>query len=167
MPQIIVAYTAGPYRSPLGTRGEDVNIRNAGEVAFELWRMGFVVICPHKNTMHFQGTQIPDDVWLSGCLELAARADIVVMLPGWQDSSGSRAERDFALSLKKPVYDWTVQADRNTLAFVGSTGVLPTTPPPTDQLLSLMTAFQAVTQENTRLVETVQRLQARLVTAGA
>lgn len=56
-----VAYVIGPYRA--GTvRGIVENIRRAEEVALALWRLGFAVICPHKNTALFDGAA-PDSVW--------------------------------------------------------------------------------------------------------
>ena len=59
-----LAYVAGPYRSDSG-HGIYQNIRRAEKVALKLWRLGFSVICPHKNTEHFDGA-CPDDVWLAG-----------------------------------------------------------------------------------------------------
>jgi len=103
---MFVVYTAGPYRSAQGMHGVAQNIERAGSVARQLWAMGFTVICPHKNTAFFDGADIPDEVWLAGCLQLVGRADILILLPGWEHSSGTRIERDTALALGIPIFEW-------------------------------------------------------------
>jgi len=101
-----VAFVSGPYRSDT-IHGIIKNIRNAESVAIELWKMGFAVICPHKNTELFDGI-CPDKVWLEGALELLRRSDIVVLAPGWEDSSGTGAEIAEAMfsGSMKPIYKW-------------------------------------------------------------
>ena len=49
-----IVYLAGPYR---GQTHYDIelNIREAEYVAIKLWQAGYAVICPHKNTAHFDG----------------------------------------------------------------------------------------------------------------
>lgn len=105
-----IGYTAGPYRAPT-IWGVVQNIRAAEAVAVELWRLGFGVICPHKNTALLDGANGGDafgdaDVWLKGDLEMLRRCDFVVMLPGWERSHGAMAERDFAVKRGIPVYYW-------------------------------------------------------------
>ena len=59
-----IAYIAGPYRAK--TYSEiDLHILNAQQVAIQLWQIGYAVICPHKNTAHFEGLA-PDNIWLKG-----------------------------------------------------------------------------------------------------
>ena len=92
-----VIYVAGKYRAK--TEWELVcNIRHAEEVALKLWREGWVVICPHKNTQNFQGA-LPDEVWLDGCLEILKRCDAIYMLDYWWESEGAKAELQLALEL--------------------------------------------------------------------
>lgn len=55
-------------------------------------------LCPHTNMRFFQNAA-PDEVWLDGDLELLKRCDAVLMTDNWKQSSGARAEHDFALSL--------------------------------------------------------------------
>ncbi len=44
-----------------------------------------------------------DGFWLDGTLELMRRCDAVLLVPGWESSSGTRAEIEEALALKMQV----------------------------------------------------------------
>lgn len=104
-----LAYVAGRYRADT-VRGIVENIRAAEAVALELWRLGFAVICPHKNTSMFDGAA-PDSVWLQGDLVMLGRCDLVVMVPGWESSKGACAERERAEMLEINVRYWPQDAD--------------------------------------------------------
>ena len=97
-----VVYVAGPFRGANSWEMEQ-NIRRAETLALEVWRAGFACICPHTNTRFYQGAA-PDNVWLDGDLEIVKRCDAVVLTPDWQKSSGARAEVEFAVKHKIPVY---------------------------------------------------------------
>lgn len=99
-----VAYIAGPYRAAT-VHGMHRNIDKAAEVALKYWKLGYAVICPHKNTAFFDG-ECPDNVWLNGDLELLRRSDVVVMVPGWENSMGAREEHSEAQEAGIPIiYD--------------------------------------------------------------
>jgi hypothetical protein len=99
-----VIYIAGPYRSKRGEFYVRANIREAERAALLVWRFGGVAMCPHKNTAGFGGAYgILDQVWLMGDLELLSRCDAIYLLPGWESSSGTRAERVFAEDKGIPV----------------------------------------------------------------
>jgi len=85
-----IAYIAMPYRSDTEW-GLTQNIRAAERLALKYWLLGYAVICPHKNTAYFGGAA-PDEVWLKGDLAMLARCDVIVMGPGWLQSSGATAE---------------------------------------------------------------------------
>jgi hypothetical protein len=91
-----LAYIAGPYR---GKNEYEVyqNIERAGQMALKYWKLGYAVICPHKNTAFFTGAEgLPDSTWLDGDLEMLGRCDVIVMLPGWELSQGAYEELKFA-----------------------------------------------------------------------
>ena len=92
-----LAYVAGPYRAETEWKVK-LNIRNAERVALAYWSMGYAVICPHKNTS-LMGGSLPDSVWLEGDLEMLRRCDVIVMVPGWENSSGAKAELEEAKRL--------------------------------------------------------------------
>jgi len=99
-----VAYVAGPYRADT-IYGVAQNIQKARAVALRLWKLGYAVICPHSNTAFFDGA-CPDSVWLEGDIEILTRCDLVVLVPGWEASSGTRAEIAEARRFDIPVYEW-------------------------------------------------------------
>lgn len=86
-----VAYIAGPYRSNT-VHGIVENIRKAEAVAIKYWQLGYAVICPHKNTALFDGLA-SDHVWLEGDIEILKRCDAIVMMQGWEKSSGASKEK--------------------------------------------------------------------------
>ena len=85
-----VIYVAGPYRAQTEW-GLVENIRRAEEVAIALWKKGWAVICPHKNTAHFGGL-CEDHVWLDGGFEILKRCDAVCLVIGWEKSEGTQQE---------------------------------------------------------------------------
>jgi len=96
-----VVYIAGPYRDATGS-GIDDNIHRAREIAKKYWRLGYTVICPHLNSAHMDGL-IPDEEFLAAGLELLKRSDIVVLVPGWEESKGTQEERAVALHFGKVI----------------------------------------------------------------
>jgi hypothetical protein len=97
-----IIFISGPYRSDT-EYGVHKNIQNAEAVALRVWQLGHVAFCPHKNTAYFGGVA-PDALWLEGDLEVLRRCDAVVLVPGWEKSSGVRAEVELAKELGLPIY---------------------------------------------------------------
>jgi len=100
-----VVFLSGPYRATATTTVLE-HIREAELHALNLWIAGFAVICPHLNTAHFDGI-CPNGTWLEGDLAILSRlskTDAVFMLPGWEDSEGSKAELDLATALRIPIF---------------------------------------------------------------
>jgi hypothetical protein len=98
-----VAFICGPYRADT-IHGIVQNIRKAEYYAKKYWQKGYCVICPHKNTALFDGV-CQNAVWLNGAKELLSRADILVLIPGWQNSSGSMDEWKLAKELEKEILE--------------------------------------------------------------
>lgn len=96
-----VAFICGPYTAKTHYEVE-CNIRWAEAVAIKYWKLGYAVICPHKNTAHLEGLA-PDEVWNEGYLELVRRSDVIVLLPLWNKSPGATREYYQAAALKKEV----------------------------------------------------------------
>jgi hypothetical protein len=102
MDSMKIAYVIGPYRSK-SVFGITVNICNARRTAAHLWQSGFAVICPHTNSACMDGL-VPDEVFLSGDIEILTRCDFAVTVDGWEDSAGSRNEVDHCREYGIPIY---------------------------------------------------------------
>lgn len=89
-----IIYVAGPYRADT-EYGVKQNIERAEKVAVKYWQAGYLVYCPHKNCA-FLGGACPDEVWLDAGIQFLKLCDGIVMMEGWQDSSGSVAEWNYA-----------------------------------------------------------------------
>lgn len=98
-----LVFISGPYRSDT-EYGVHKNIQNAEAVALRVWQLGHVAFCPHKNTAYFGGIA-PDSLWLEGDLEVLRRCDALCLVPGWETSSGARAEFALAIELGLPIYE--------------------------------------------------------------
>lgn len=105
-----VIYVAGPFRSPTHW-GIVENVRRAEAAALEVWKRGAIALCPHLNTANFQGA-LPDGAWLYGTLELMRRCDAVVLVEGWESSSGTMTEIAEAETLGIPVLSSLDQLDK-------------------------------------------------------
>ena len=102
----MIVYLAGPIRPKNGQtlRG---NVDAAKAIALELWRAGYAVICPHANSdlpVELADKECEPSVWLNGDLEIVARCDAVIVLPGWETSFGTKGEIKFAKEHWIPVY---------------------------------------------------------------
>jgi len=104
---MIVIYTAGPITH------ESQNVRwqfiqTARTYAWDIWRRGYVALCPHLNTWGFDDPLIPSAHFYEGDLVLIDRCcDAMLMLPGWRDSKGSVKEHEFAKKHGLPVFYYT------------------------------------------------------------
>lgn len=99
----MIIYVAGPYRAP-SWNGVWDNIMRARAAARELWTKGWAVICPHANSIFMDGPEVPTGSFLAGDLEILRRCDAVLMLPGWEQSEGSRGEHALAELLTIAIY---------------------------------------------------------------
>lgn len=102
---IPVVYVAGPYRA-VSRKGIELNIQAARAVGLLCCRKGWSPIIPHANTGHLDELDptIGDEFWLASTMELLRRADAVVLVPGWELSSGTRDEITEAQLRGIPVY---------------------------------------------------------------
>ena len=100
-------YVAGPYRAST-ENGVAENIWNARVVALDLWGRGYAVLCPHMNTAFLGGAE-DDQVWLAGDIEWLHFAELLVLAPGWENSSGTLEEKKFAEQHQIPVVVWDGQ----------------------------------------------------------
>jgi hypothetical protein len=95
-----VVYICGPLWSPWWI-GRLINIVRAARAAWQHWRKGRAVICPHLNAGIFGLLWGPAERmarWLDGDIALINRlsdgpgGDELYVLPGWSASVGSQRE---------------------------------------------------------------------------
>lgn len=109
-----LVYIAGPYRHKHGNSGVSMNIAIAKTRAVELARrlhsVGFYPVTPHLNTANFEMehvlSDIPDEYWLEGTMEMMERCDAVLLVSpsAVDESDGTRAEVTRAHELGIPVF---------------------------------------------------------------
>lgn len=102
---------AGAYSDSRGYYYVQKNIETASEVALQLWKWSYSVLCPHKNTGGWDGA-CDYTVWINGDFEMIKRCDLLVVLPNYESSSGTKREIQCALDNDTLVYYWDNLADR-------------------------------------------------------
>lgn len=98
----MLVYVAGPFRGASHWAIAE-NIRRAERVALAVWEAGWPALCPHANTAHFQEA-LPDHVWLDGDLMMLEECGAVVLVEGWEQSAGTRAEMVHAATFELPIF---------------------------------------------------------------
>jgi hypothetical protein len=98
-----LVYIAGPFRASTAWEIEQ-NVRRAEELGFEVFKCGAMPVIPHANTRFFHG-QGTDQFWLDGTLELARRCDALILVPGWERSTGTRLELRDMLNRGAPTFE--------------------------------------------------------------
>lgn len=107
----MIAYISGQYRvkqwrKPITTIFYPVwiiykyivitrNILRARKYAIKYWEQGFAVICPHLNSAYMDDSSHSKINFIKGDLEFINRMgiyDILVLIPGWGKSNGSKIE---------------------------------------------------------------------------
>jgi hypothetical protein len=98
-----LVYIAGP----LGAATLDQvahNIEAAAGYRLPLARAGACPVCPHTMTQELYGAGVGEAFWLDAMLALQRRCDATLLVPGWQDSRGARAECGQAERLGQPAW---------------------------------------------------------------
>ena len=103
-----VIYIAGPYSADTYSGIED-NIRKSELVSIQLLRQGWAILCPHKNTAHYDMYDVvvnsfTYEFWLEMTTELLNRCDAIFMMKDWEKSKGARNELKHATQNKIPIF---------------------------------------------------------------
>lgn len=115
-----IVFIAGPYFSGGDPKLIRRNIRNAERVMiaianrFAIARtVGF--FCPHSHTRNFEiKAKAPESYYQALDLALleSSAIDGLILLPGWQNSSGTKRELECARNLGKPVFELAAYGER-------------------------------------------------------
>lgn len=106
-----LVYIAGPFTvlNPFGKPDLpkiEMNVRSAEEVARKIIRHSdkFACLVPHSIGRYFAEGPGSPKYWYAATLEMANRCDYMVMVPGWEQSTGSKRERDRFIEMGRPVF---------------------------------------------------------------
>lgn len=97
-----VVFIAGPFRGR-NTWEVEQNVRRAEELALKVAELGATPLCPHTNTRFFDGL-LNDRFWLAAAQELLRRSDAVMLVEGWEGSTGTQGEIELAKQERIPVF---------------------------------------------------------------
>ena len=106
MPRPLRLYVAGPLRADSDEQHYQ-NRNAAAMVAIRLWRKGHHVFCPHSNSggyLNMLRADVPDKAFRDFGLWLIQHMDGLVLVKGWEQSEGTKAEVAEAERLCIPVY---------------------------------------------------------------
>ena len=102
-------YVAGPYRADTP---EQVNahILQARDAAAALYRLGYSPFTPHSMTARFERDypDLPDELYLETLLDWLPFCHAILLLPGWESSTGTLAEHKRATELDLHVF-WSLE----------------------------------------------------------
>jgi nucleoside 2-deoxyribosyltransferase len=96
---IRIVMLAGPFIDD-----PDGNKKKFEEAAFPVWEAGFFAFNPIANCVYMHG-RVSEEVFKERNLWMVERADALLMLSGWQKSTGAVVERDIAIRLGVPVFE--------------------------------------------------------------
>jgi hypothetical protein len=98
-------YLSGKFSDSDLVHGIEANVLRASKVGLELWKNGWAVINPHKNTSGYQHVdEIGYNTWIEGDKLMVERCDAIFMLTGWEESKGATLEREHAIRHGIPIF---------------------------------------------------------------
>lgn len=99
----ITCFIGGPYSSKYGWFGRVSNILRMARYKYHILKMGYVPVAPNVIYCLLSHLQ-PREYWLEGTQKLLRQCDVLFLIPGWESSSGARAEHDLAASNNQPIF---------------------------------------------------------------
>jgi hypothetical protein len=102
---MILAYIAGRFTGADDIQVE-LNIRAAEDAARRVISSTELVAClvPHSIGRYFKQGPGSPAYWYAATMEMCERCDCILMVPGWETSSGSVRERHRMVELGRPIF---------------------------------------------------------------
>ena len=99
----LFVYISGPMTAKHGYTVEE-NVTAGLKVHLELLQKGIPNFCPHLGGAFPTAWSAVDwETWLQYDLAVIDRCTHVLMMPRWEQSAGAVREREYALSIGKPI----------------------------------------------------------------
>ncbi|MDP3900123.1 MAG: DUF1937 family protein [bacterium] len=101
-----IVFIAGPYFGE-GDYGKiEENIRCAEKYQIQLANNGIGFFCPHNHTEHFEKKAKAEEKFYRelDMLMLSKVANAILAIPGWEKSSGAKAEIEWAATNNLKVF---------------------------------------------------------------
>lgn len=97
----LLLYVAGKYSGEV-----DKNIATARAVAAEICKLGHYPLCPHLATAKMDEDTGIDDIqfWYDLTMTYLKKCDGIVLVPGWELSTGAKLELVEAINDEMPIY---------------------------------------------------------------
>lgn len=103
MKRDVLVYISGPI-SPKNGRSVEANVSAAVAVYIDLTRLGIPSICVHLGAMFPScHAALSYDAWMALDFALIDHCSHVLMMDGWQLSSGAVAEGQYAMDQAMPI----------------------------------------------------------------
>lgn len=101
-----IIFIAGPYFGAGDKSKIQGNIRKAEQYQIALANAGVGFFCPHNHTEHFEiKAHANEDFYREmDMIFLQKTADAVMAIPGWETSTGTKAEIEWAQNNGLPVF---------------------------------------------------------------
>jgi len=101
-----IVFIAGPYFGDGDFGKIERNIRKAEEYQVQLANNDIGFFCPHNHTEHFERKAKANEKFYRelDMLMLSIVADAVLAIPGWEISSGAKAEIEWAVANNLKVF---------------------------------------------------------------
>lgn len=99
----LLVYISGPMTAKHGYTVEE-NVAAGLRVFLDCLRRGIPAFCPHlSGAFPSAWADIPWEAWLEYDLAVIDRCTHVLLLPRWEQSAGAVKEREYAVSIGKPI----------------------------------------------------------------
>jgi hypothetical protein len=106
--EVPLLYIAGPFTSSTPEQLAELT-NQASDVALKAWKKGWSVISVHKNCLGYTAShKIGYKKWMAALIAQIVRCDALLLLPGWEKSSGVQIEKKVAEDLNIPVYKYEI-----------------------------------------------------------